>query len=89
MNSFLILSLCRRSSDPKMRALMTLRRVTMYGTLSVACSSFMITLKRYCCVFTPCGSPDALGILMQGKHLHGDFVKLTHPAHTYTRTHTE
>lgn len=54
MNSFLILSLCRRSSDPKMRALMTLRSVTMYGTLSVACSSFMITLKRYCCVFTPC-----------------------------------
>lgn len=63
MNSFLILSLCRRSSDPKMRALMTLRSVTMYGTLSVACSSFMITLKRYCCVFTPCGGggEDALG----------------------------
>lgn len=55
MNSFLILSLCRRSSDPKMSALMTLRSVTMYGTLSVACSSFMITLKRYCCVLTPCG----------------------------------
>lgn len=52
MNSFLSLSLCRRSSIPKMRALMTLSTVAMYEGFSVACSSFMITLKRYCCIFT-------------------------------------
>lgn len=93
MNSFLILSLCRRSSDPKMRALMTLRSVTMYGTLSVACISFMITLKRYCCVFTPCGrgrgGKDALGASVQEKNAHEvrrDFVKIHPTQHTHAQS---
>lgn len=46
MNSLRSLSLMRRSSAPRMRALTKLSRVTMYGTLSVACSSLMIMLKR-------------------------------------------
>lgn len=71
---------------------MTLRSVTMYGTLSVACSSFMITLKRYCCVFTPCGGggggEDAFGALVQENHheVRRDFVKIHPTQHTHAQS---
>lgn len=52
MNSCRTRSLFLRSFCPNTSTLTTLISVTMYGTLSVLWSSFMITLKRYCCFFT-------------------------------------